>query len=125
MRWRSMEVEGEMEEVKENEVAVEVEGEMEEVKENEVEVEMEGEMEEVKENEVEVEMEGEMEEVKGNEGGGGKGNGGVLPTSVVISGQKTAVEGERVRLQCTSRGSRPSAELTWFLQGSPVPAERE
>ncbi|KAK8735154.1 hypothetical protein OTU49_005525, partial [Cherax quadricarinatus] len=49
----------------------------------------------------------------------------LLPTSVIISGPAVAREGEHLRLRCTSRGSRPSALLTWMMRDSPVPAEKE
>ncbi|XP_045127235.1 hemicentin-1-like isoform X2 [Portunus trituberculatus] len=49
----------------------------------------------------------------------------LLPTNVAITGPTTAREGHRMRLRCTSRGSRPSARLAWTLQGKAVPAEKE
>ncbi|KAK8391235.1 hypothetical protein O3P69_017123 [Scylla paramamosain] len=49
----------------------------------------------------------------------------LLPTNVAITGPTTAKEGHRMRLRCTSRGSRPSARLTWTLHGKTVPAEKE
>ncbi|XP_050706563.1 basal cell adhesion molecule-like, partial [Eriocheir sinensis] len=49
----------------------------------------------------------------------------LLPTNVAITGTTTAREGRQIRLRCTSRGSRPSARLSWTLQGKQVPAEKE
>ncbi|KAK4289206.1 hypothetical protein Pmani_037812, partial [Petrolisthes manimaculis] len=88
-----VEVEGEVQEVKENEV--EVEGGMEEVKENEVEVE--GGMEGVKENEVEVE--GGMEGVKENEVEVEGGMEGVKENEVEVEGGMEGVKENEVEVE--------------------------
>ncbi|KAK7085409.1 hypothetical protein SK128_001098, partial [Halocaridina rubra] len=49
----------------------------------------------------------------------------LLPTSVVITGPTSAREGQQIRVRCSSRGSRPSAQLSWSLRGEIIPAEKE
>ncbi|XP_045127165.1 hemicentin-1-like [Portunus trituberculatus] len=49
----------------------------------------------------------------------------LLPTSVIVINPGPAREGEKMRLLCTSTGSRPSANLTWTVRGVTRSAQKE
>ena len=49
----------------------------------------------------------------------------MLPTKVTIVSPESAYEGDRIRLICSSQGSKPPARLTWSVGEEVTDPEKE